>query len=105
MEPAQHDYALALLSHLPHLLAYTLALEAGDTRADRALAGPAFEEFTRLALCPPDLWADIFLENRKAMLVRLRDYRAALEAMEGVLEAGDREELTLRLARARAWRT
>jgi prephenate dehydrogenase len=103
LEPAEHDRSLALLSHLPHLLAFNLAGEARRAGADRSLAGPAFEEATRLALCPPGLWADIFLENRDALLPRLRAYRQGLDALEATLVEGDRTTLEQRLEAAREW--
>ncbi len=105
LDPGDHDSALALLSHLPHLLSFNLALEARRAHADRSLAGPAFQDATRLALCPPELWADIFLENREAVLTRLRDYKAGLEALEADLDRCDREALTSRLAKARDWKS
>jgi prephenate dehydrogenase len=104
MEPRDHDHTLALLSHLPHLLAYTLALEARNSQADAALAGPAFGDMTRLALCPPDLWADILLENRAAVLDRLGTYRASLDELASLLAAGDRPGLEARLSAARTWK-
>jgi len=105
LEPEAHDSALALLSHLPHLLAYNLVETARLADADPTLAGPAFEDSTRLALCPPTLWADILLENREAVLARLQDYRKGLAGLEAELQEGNREALTERLARARAWKT
>ena len=104
LEPGDHDSALALLSHLPHLLSFNLALTAARAQADRTLAGPAFEDCTRLALCPPELWADIFLENREPLLARLRDYRLGLERLETALAGADRPGLTDLLAEARAWK-
>lgn len=104
LDPAHHDRALALLSHLPHLLAFNLAHAAARDRADRTLAGPAFEDMTRLALCPPGLWADIFLENRGELLARLREYRSGLARIEAAIEGGSREALVAVLDEARSWK-
>jgi prephenate dehydrogenase len=104
LAPEGHDQALALLSHLPHLLAYTLALEARKGHADPTLAGPAFGDMTRLAQCPPGLWADILLENRAAVLERIASYRSSLDGLAGLLEAGDREGLSGGLEAARDWK-
>jgi prephenate dehydrogenase len=103
LDPEAHDQALALLSHLPHLLAFTLAAQAAGEKADRTLAGPAFGDMTRLARCPPALWTDILLENRQALLRRLQGYRKRLEGLEAALEQGDARALREGLERGRAW--
>jgi prephenate dehydrogenase len=105
LTPQDHDSTLALLSHLPHLLSFNLAGTAARAQADRALAGPAFQDCTRLALCPTELWADIFLANREAILDRLQEYRLGLEALEAALAQGHRAALAGLLAQARAWKT
>jgi prephenate dehydrogenase len=104
LDPAEHDSTLALLSHLPHLLSFNLAGTAARARADRTLAGPAFQDCTRLALCPPELWADIFLENRCSLLARLREYQLGLERLEAALEEGSRPALKGLLTDARDWK-
>jgi len=104
LDPQEHDATLALLSHLPHLLAFACAGQARDADADLGLAGTAFGDFTRIAMCPPDLWADIFLENRAALLGCLQAFRERLGGLETALAAGDRAALTETLARAGQWR-
>lgn len=91
MEAGEHDRSLALLSHLPHLAAFALAgLAAG---ADLTLAGPGFRDSTRLARCPPGLWADITLANREALGPLLEAFAAQLQGLKGLLDAGDQKAL------------
>lgn len=91
MAAGDHDQALALLSHLPHLAAFALAgLAAG---ADLSLAGPGFRDSTRLARCPPALWADIALANREALGPLLGALAERLRVMQELLEGGDRRVL------------
>ncbi len=101
LEAGEHDRTLALLSHLPHLLAYTLAGETCRAGADPKLAGPAFRDMTRLPLCPPHLWADILLANREAVRQRLGEFREELGRLDKLLETENRTALQQRLAQAR----
>ncbi|MCB0881776.1 MAG: prephenate dehydrogenase/arogenate dehydrogenase family protein [Thermoleophilia bacterium] len=99
-----HDRLMALVSHVPHVLASALvdqgaATTPGGREALRS-AGPSFADLTRVAGSNPPLWADIFLANRDALLDALRDYRGRLEDVERDLAAGDREALTGFVARA-----
>lgn len=88
LDAADHDRALALTSHLPHLLAYALA---GILPADlRDLTATGFRDTTRLASSAPDLWAPIFLANSAALLDALdavedclRQFRQALASSAG----------------------
>lgn len=105
MDPAEHDRQLALLSHLPHLVAYALVNLAEDGGADLALAGPGFRDATRLAQCPAPLWADIALANRTALGEALRDLADRLEALAAGLAQADRAGLTETFDRARVART
>jgi cyclohexadieny/prephenate dehydrogenase len=87
MTPADHDQALALTSHLPHLLASLLAGILPSDWFDLAATG--FRDTTRVASGDPDVWTPIFLHNRKAVLAaldqledRLRQFRQALAVSE-----------------------
>lgn len=95
MEAEDHDRTLALLSHLPHLAAFALAGLASG--ADLSLAGPGFRDSTRLARCPPGLWADIALANREALGPLLEAYAARLIGLKALLDGGDRAGLQKRL--------
>ena len=92
-----HDRLMALVSHLPHVLAGALVNQAADTapagREALRSAGPSFVDLTRVAGSNPPLWADILLANAAAVLEEMRAYSARLAAVESALERGDREWL------------
>lgn len=99
-----HDRLMALVSHVPHVLASALVDQgAATTPAGREAlrsAGPSFADLTRVAGSNPPLWADIFLANRDALLDALRDYRGRIEEVERHLAAADRGALEQFVARA-----
>ena len=90
MEAHTHDEAVARISHLPHAIAALLARVA--TREDVSvldLAAGGFRDTTRVALGPPDMWREILLENRRAMLPLLRSFSTTLDSLVQALESGD----------------
>jgi len=105
MPPAAHDQLLARVSHLPHLVAYALtgAVGAATVGGRRALdyAGTGFRDTTRIAGSPAELWRDIALANRPALGAALAEFRAALDALEDLVAAGDAAGLDAALTRAR----
>lgn len=111
MDAAAHDRVLASVSHLPHLLS-SVYMEQVATAADAAtrleLAGSGFRDFTRIAAGSPEMWRDIFLSNRDAMLAELAGVRGVLDRAERAIADGDGEALLTLLdtaARARrGWR-
>lgn len=92
MDAGAHDRVLASVSHLPHLLS-SVYMEQVATAADAptrlALAGSGFRDFTRIAAGSPEMWRDIFLSNRDAMLAELADVRAVLDRAERAIADGD----------------
>ena len=103
MAPEAHDRALASVSHLPHFLAAAfMAQVAGAPDADRrlGLAGTGFRDFTRIAAGSPEVWRDIFLANRAAVLAELEAFRTELGGFARALENGDGQELFNFLERA-----
>ncbi len=92
MDVDHHDLVLAGSSHLPHLLAYTLvdSLANSDLRQDvfRFAAG-GFRDFTRIASSDPVMWRDVFLANKDATLVVLKEFMDRLEEMKGAIETSD----------------
>lgn len=103
VDPYEHDRLMALLSHLPHIIANALMTQAGEHRGTRdALmsAGPSFRDMTRVAGTNAAVWTDIFAENREALLSALREFRARLEEATAALESTDeaRVEATIRRA-------
>ena len=93
VEPHEHDRVLAVVSHLPHVLANVLMTQAGEhpgTRDPLLCAGPSFRDMTRIAGSNARVWADIFIENREALLAALKGYRSGLDEMTLALEAADK---------------
>ncbi len=107
MTPGEHDAVFAAVSHLPHLLAYALVHEiAGRADSDRLFgyAAGGFRDFTRIASSHPEMWRDICLANRDALLGELARYGAELERLRALLEASDGAGLQRLFEQARAAR-
>jgi len=104
MTPAQHDAVFAAVSHLPHVLAFALVEsfakrpEAADLFAN---AGSGFRDFTRIASSHPEMWRDISVANRAALLVELDRYMNTLIEVRALLAAGDGQALEKLFATAR----
>jgi prephenate dehydrogenase len=96
LTPQQHDEVFAAVSHLPHLLAFALAHDLAQ-RDNRELllsfAASGFRDSTRLAASSPEMWRDICLSNRDALLKELKIYIAELTQMSAALAAGDAAQL------------
>jgi prephenate dehydrogenase len=92
MDAADHDRVFAAVSHLPHLLAFALVDEVAS-RSNAAelfsFAASGFRDFTRIAGSSPEMWRDICLANRPALLDELDAYRARLDALRTALDAAD----------------
>lgn len=102
-----HDALLAAISHLPHVLAYSLATSLAQSplaAAAQALHGGGLRDTTRIAASNPELWADIFLDNRGCLLDAWGEWALELEGMRAALEKSDRDLLIDLLARASQWR-
>jgi prephenate dehydrogenase len=105
--PADHDAIFAAVSHLPHLACFALMQElASRSDAERLLshAGAGLRDFSRLAASHPEVWRDICLANRDAIVIELRRYQDALARLAGALECGDGGTLATTFAAARAAR-
>lgn len=92
LSPAEHDAVFASVSHLPHLLAYALVDDiARKPHADRLFqyAASGFRDFTRIAGSSPEMWRDISLANRTAMLQELDSYTAQLARLRHHLQNAD----------------
>jgi prephenate dehydrogenase len=92
LTPEEHDKVFAAVSHLPHLLAYALVDDiAAKPHADLLFqyAASGFRDFTRIAGSSPEMWRDISLANRDALLVELDAYLAQLTKLRATLEAAD----------------
>jgi prephenate dehydrogenase len=96
LSPAEHDAVFAAVSHLPHLLAYALVDDiARKPHAERLFqyAASGFRDFTRIAGSSPEMWRDISLANRDAMLQELDSYTAQLGRLRAHLLAGDAQAI------------
>ena len=103
MSPESHDAAFAAISHLPHLLAFSLMNSIGaQMQADHflALGGPGFRDFTRIAASDPKVWRDILQANRTEVLAQSALFRQALEQLEKDLKNGNSQALEDRLTLA-----
>ncbi len=104
MSEADHDRVFAAVSHLPHLAAFALMEELAE-RPDHdiyfSFAGSGFRDFTRIAGSHPEMWRDIALANRVALLGELDTYIDKLETIRGLIEASDGMGLEALFARAR----
>jgi prephenate dehydrogenase len=92
LTPEEHDKVFAAVSHLPHLLAYALVDDiAAKPHADLLFqyAASGFRDFTRIAGSSPEMWRDISLANRDALLVELDAYLAQLTKLRAALDAAD----------------
>ena len=95
--PEAHDRAVAVTSHLPHVLAFALAALAGERSKDETrlfdLAAGSFASATRVAHSSPELWRDIAFSNRPALTEALRAYKKELDAALSALESADADAL------------
>ncbi|RTZ40987.1 prephenate dehydrogenase/arogenate dehydrogenase family protein [Candidimonas sp. SYP-B2681] len=96
MDADVHDTILASVSHVPHFLSSVFMWQvasAEDSDLRMALAGSGFRDFTRIAAGSPEVWRDIFLANRTAVLAEIQEVKAALSRAEQALQEGDGTEL------------
>jgi len=104
MQPKEHDVALASVSHLPHVLAYALVDQVARRKNAKQLfsyAAGGFRDFTRIASSHPEMWRDICIANRKALLAELDRYGGKLERVRRMLERGDSKALAAFFSGAR----
>ncbi len=110
LAPAEHDRVFAAVSHLPHLLSFALVHDlAVRENSDLyfSFAASGFRDFTRIAASHPEMWRDICLANRVALLEELDRYRGELDTLHAALQRGDGAALekTFGIARTarRSW--
>jgi len=107
MSPDEHDGVFAAVSHLPHVLAFALVNDVAERANAAQLFGYAaggFRDFTRIASSHPEMWRDICIANRDAVLEELRRFGSQLESIRALLAAGDAAGLEEVFAKARAAR-
>jgi len=109
MDAQHHDLVLAVTSHLPHLIAYTIVGTASDlegvTQSEviKYSAG-GFRDFTRIAASDPTMWRDVFLTNKDAVLEMLQRFSEDLTALQRAIRWGDGDTLFDLFTRTRAIR-
>ena len=92
MTPQAHDEVFAAVSHLPHLLAFVLVEDIASRSNSEELfsyAASGFRDFTRIAGSSPEMWRDICLANRAALVKELEVYQAQLDRLHAMLEQAD----------------
>ncbi|MCX4146524.1 prephenate dehydrogenase/arogenate dehydrogenase family protein [Paraburkholderia madseniana] len=108
MTPEQHDRVLASVSHLPHVLSFALVeqiLNSPDAALKFSFAAGGFRDFTRIAASSPEMWRDVCVANRAALLDELDAYTAVLARLRAAIEAGDGAALEAVFARSRVARS
>jgi len=109
MPAERHDQILAAISHLPHLLAFALmnhigAVSGDQTMANLQLAGTSLKDMTRIAGSSPEMWRDICLDNRDALLEQLSAYQHLLANLQDLLLQSDHAALEQFFTQARETR-
>ncbi len=109
MTPEHHDKVLAITSHLPHLIAYTIVGTVADLEDQQKsevfkYAAGGFTDFTRIAGSDPTMWRDVFLNNREAVLEMLGRFTEDLVALQRAIRWGEGETLFDLFSRTRAIR-
>ena len=109
MAPDHHDLVLAITSHLPHLIAYTIVGTADDlqtvTRSEvLKFSAGGFRDFTRIAASDPTMWRDVFLANKDAVLEMLGRFNEDIALLTKAIRNGDGETLFDQFTRTRAIR-
>mgnify|MGYP000206140286 CR=1 FL=1 len=109
MTPDHHDQVLAITSHLPHLIAYTIVDTASTLEDDTQkevikFSASGFRDFTRIAASDPVMWRDVFLTNKDAVLDILGRFSEDLERMKQAIENEDGDALQDTFTRTRAIR-
>ena len=108
LAPELHDRIFAAVSHLPHLVAYSLvdAIVMMEEEKDAffRFVASGFKDFTRIASSDPVMWRDIFLANKKAILQSLIYFRNAIDKMEALIITENEKELEKLLAEAKSAR-
>lgn len=109
MEPVHHDRVLAITSHLPHLIAYTIVGTATDLETSMRqevikFSASGFRDFTRIAASDPVMWRDIFLNNKEAVLDVLQRFTEDLTALQRAIRWGEGDKLFDLFTRTRAIR-
>ncbi len=106
MEPSHHDRVMAIVSHLPHLIAFTICGTADDLENQSMkdvlrFAASGFRDFTRIAASDPVMWRDVFLNNREALLEMTQRFIEDMTAMARAVRWGEADYIVDKIERGR----
>ena len=106
MDPATHDKVVAIVSHLPHMIAFSIVGTADDLAQETReavlrFAASGFRDFTRIAASDVDMWRDVFLNNREALLEMLARFTEDVQAMGRAVRWGEAGFIEDRIRRGR----
>lgn len=105
MSPEVHDRVFSFVSHLPHVVAYSLINTLSDGESDIDLfdyAGGGLRDFTRIAGSSPGMWSSIFMENKKELLESISEFKAQIEKLEKAIQTDNRNSLLELLEKSRS---
>ena len=100
---AAHDEIFAAVSHLPHVLAYALMNHVADSDLSNdkfAMAGAGFRDFTRIAAASPEMWRDVCLANKDAILAELDGYLTHVQRLHDDIAANHSDEILIQFVKA-----
>lgn len=103
MDPGTHDRVFGFVSHLPHIVAYSLVdsiLSAGNSETLFDFAGGGLRDYTRVAASSPGMWTDIFTANRVSTLKAIRKFRKSLDRIETAIKKRDSVSLKKLLSKS-----
>ena len=106
MSPDHHDKVLAITSHIPHLIAFNIVGTVADLEDDTKMeavkyAAGGFRDFTRIAASDPEMWRDVFMENKEAVLEMLGRFSEDLSALQRAIRRGDARSLEAKFTKTR----
>ena len=110
MDPYHHDKVFAAVSHLPHVVAYSIVSAIGELSKDVGenlfeFTGGGFRDFTRIAMSDPIMWRDICIANKDNLLFSIRRFKESLSKVEKLLEKEDGEGLKVFFEKAKEKRS
>jgi prephenate dehydrogenase len=103
MDPGTHDHIFGIVSHLPHVIAYSLmntVLNAQDSELLMEFAGGGLKDYTRVAASSPEMWVNIFKSNKDQLLEAISKFKISLQSIEDAIQREDFDALLEELNRA-----
>jgi len=103
MDPGTHDHIFGIVSHLPHVIAYSLmitVLNAQDSELLMEFAGGGLRDYTRVAASSPEMWVNIFKSNKAQLLEAISKFKISLQSIEDAIQREDFDALLEELNRA-----